>query len=144
MGDLGNSMPVDPRGAVIGRVRGPAVAIAILAGLAVLGCVVNILWNVIFGASLLGMNGAGGDERRVAAVLSGGLGIAIAGMGLIVYAVALFGALRMYQGRSYILSWVATVLIALPCSLCCCFGLPIAIWSAMGLMDEQVRAGFQG
>jgi hypothetical protein len=134
-----SSVPVD-RNAALAPVRPPAVAIAIVAGLGLLGGFFTLAWHALLGASLIGMDDR--PEGKVAALLTGGLGIAITGFGLILHAAALFGALRMYQGRSYVMAWIAAVLVALPCSGCCCLGLPIAIWTAVVLLDDNVKNAF--
>ena len=140
MGGYGTPVVVD-REAALGRVRPPAMAIMVYAGLSVLMAIVMLLLQVL-GVSMAGLAPEAGAGDQIANLIGGGLGIVYYLLAILMNAIALFGATRMNQGRSYTLAWVATVITAIPCGCCCLIGIGIAIWSAIVLMDEQVKQAF--
>jgi hypothetical protein len=136
-----SSVPSSPE-AALGKVKGPAMAIMVIGGLGILACIAGLIWNLfIGGAGALGGNQA---SDKVGALMTGGIGIASNALGLIVYGMAIFGGLKMSKLESYTMAWVGTVAVALPCACCCFIGIPIAIWSAVVLMNDEVKNAFAG
>jgi hypothetical protein len=84
----------------------------------------------------------GGSDQFIG-LMSGGVGIAVGLVQIVLNSFGIFAAMKMMKGESYVMAWIATVIVALPCSVCCCIGLPIAIWSIVVLIDDQVKQAFQ-
>jgi hypothetical protein len=126
--------------AALAKVKPPAIALMIFAGLSILFNIVFLLLRLV--GSGLGTALAHDNSGRMMALLSGGLGLAAFALGMLFYGVAIFGALKMSKLESYTMAWVATVICALPCGYCCCLGLGLAIWSAVVLMNDEVKAAF--
>jgi hypothetical protein len=126
--------------AALAKVKGPAIAIMVLGGLGVLWGLVSIVMNLL-GTGMGALGGHGGADR-FGAMMSGGIGIASAAFSIILNAVAVFGGLKMSKLESYTMAWVGTAAVAIPCSCCCLVGIPIAIWSAVVLMNDEVKNAF--
>ena len=123
------------------KVSTPGMLLAITGGLSIAGSLLSLLFNILgFGVGSLAP--AGGDER-ILNMFSGGVGIVMALLGLVLYSVVVLGALKMRSLESYGLSMAAAIIAMLPCSCCCVIGLPIGIWSLVVLMDQNVKANFR-
>lgn len=122
------------------KVAPPAIAIIVVAGLAIVACIFGLLFNLLgIGAGTLG--GVARDER-FAQLLGGTLGMVSNLLGLVLYSVAIWGALKMKALQSYGLSVASAVIVMLPCSCCCLIGLPIGIWALVVLLNADVKAAF--
>lgn len=62
---------------------------------------------------------------------------------LILGLVTLLGGIRMLQRRSYGLVMTGVILGMLPCTCCCCLGLPFGIWALVVLSNPEVKAAFR-
>ncbi len=122
------------------RVAAPAIAIMVVSGLAIAGGLLNMLLQLLgMGAGLFGR---GGGDERIAQVMGSTIGVVITLVGLVLYAVAIVGAVKMKNLKSYGMSMASAVLVMLPCSCCCLFGLPVGIWALVVLMNDEVKAAF--
>jgi hypothetical protein len=75
--------------------------------------------------------------------LTGGVGLVMELIGMILSAVIFFAGYKMKRLESYALVIIGTVLSMLPCvSPCCCLGLPLGIWLLMVLTKPEVKAAF--
>jgi hypothetical protein len=128
--------------AALGKVKGPAIAIMVFGGLGILACIAGLLMNLL--GTGMGALGGHGSGDKIGALMSGGIGIASNALGLLIYGAAIFGGLKMSKLESYTMAWVGTAAVALPCSCCCFIGIPIAIWSAVVLMNDEVKNAFAG
>lgn len=123
------------------KVSTPAIAILVVAGLGIAACVLGLLLNVLgMGASTLG--GMGGDER-LRGMLSGTVGLVSNVLGLGVYGLAVFGALKMKALENHTMAVAGAVCVMLPCSCCCFVGLPVGIWGLVVLLNAEVKAAFR-
>lgn len=57
--------------------------------------------------------------------------------------VVLLGGIRMLQRRSYGLAMTGAIVSMLPCSCCCCLGLPFGIWALVVLSNPEVKNSFR-
>ncbi len=65
------------------------------------------------------------------------IGLVLGLIGLVLYVVAIVGALKMKDLQSYGMSMASAVIVMLPCSCCCLTGLPVGIWAVLVLRDER-------
>jgi hypothetical protein len=130
------------RQAALDKVKPVSIAIMVVGALGVLGSLMGLAL-ALFGTGLGAIAGRE-DADKFGALVGGGFQLALYGFAVIVYAIALFGGFKMSKLDNYVLAWVGTVASAMPCFLCCCipFGVPVAIWSAIVLMDDNVRNAF--
>jgi hypothetical protein len=123
------------------RVSAPAIAIVVVSGLAIAWSLLNLLMQLLgVGA---GMFGRGGGSERFAQMMGSTIGLVLGLIGLVLYVVAIVGALKMKNLQSYGLSLASAVIVMLPCSCCCLAGLPVGIWALVVLMNDQVKAAFR-
>jgi hypothetical protein len=137
------SSPYTATSSAGGRVQGPAIALMIVFALGIVGTLLSIVFNLLgMGGGMLGM----GQEMPggAAQLFSGVIGIVFNILGLGIYGFGIFAALKMKALESYTMAWVATIIGMLPCSVCCCLGIPIGIWSIVVLMNDDVKASFRG
>jgi hypothetical protein len=139
LGAYASSVPGN-REAAIGRLRGPAIAIIVICVLGVLYQLVMLALNIL-GVGISSLAPPGGSDQFIN-MMSGGVGIILGLAQIVLNAFGIFAALKMMKAESYAMAWIATIIVALPCSFCCCFGIPIAIWSIIVLIDDQVKAAF--
>jgi hypothetical protein len=68
---------------------------------------------------------------------------AVLAVGLVTGVIAILGAVRMLQGRSYGLALAAAVLTMVNLASCCCLiNLGIGIWALVVLMRDDVQESF--
>lgn len=132
-------MTIDPAQ----RVNAPSIALLVLGILGgvlqLLGLAVNVL-GVGFLATALRDSGQEGLPN----LLTGGLGIAVNLVGLVVAAFIIWVALRMKALESWGAAVAASIVAMLPCiSPCCILGLPIGIWCLVVLLDANVKPAFR-
>ena len=65
------------------------------------------------------------------------VGIALSGF-------VIFGALKMRNLQGHGLALGAAIVSIIPCSGCCCIGLPVGIWALVLLLKPEVKGQFQG
>jgi hypothetical protein len=123
------------------RVSLPATLMIVLASLTILFGLVTTVLNLV-GAGL-GALTSSGSEGLFRQVFSGALALVGAVFSLIFNGVVLYGALKMRQLENHLLSVIAAVLFALPCSLCCVVNLPVGVWALIVLLDPNVKAAFR-
>ncbi len=130
-----------PDPAAAGKVATPALVIQILAGLSVLANLVSVAWNILI---MVGAVSAGSGDARVSGMMSGGISLALNGLGIFTNAFIIFGAQKMKGLEAYGMAMAACILMMLPCSCCCIINLPVGIWGLVTLMDANVKASFRG
>ena len=122
-------------------VKGPAIGLMVTAGLGAALQLLSLVMNVL-GA---GMGAMSGGNEGIANMFSGGLGIVISIVGILVAGFIIHGAMQMQKLQQYNLVMAATVAAMVPCISPCCFlGLPIGIWALVVLMKPEVKAAFVG
>lgn len=125
------------------QVQGPAIGLLITAVLGILFALFGLLANLLgFGmASFEDLGGGYGD--RYWSMWSGGMGIAMAILGLAVWGFVAWAALKMKALQQWTAAIVASVVAMIPCSCACILGLPIGIWSLVILLKPEVKAAFK-
>ena len=129
------------------RVSGPAIGLMVTAVLGIITQAGSLLMNLLglgAGAAAMGDGATAMDQQNaMAAMTSGGVGIAIALIEMVIGVVILIGALKMKNLQSYGFAMTAAILAMIPCiSPCCLIGLPMGIWAIVVLVDPQVKASF--
>ena len=124
------------------RVAGPAIALMVTA---ILGMVAQAL-RIVSDIFILGMNH--GLRQRpnniIPLMFTGGVGVGVAIVGLIVGMVVLLGAMKMRNLENYSFAVAASIIAMVPCfSPCCLLGLPFGIWALVVLNDGAVKAAFR-
>jgi hypothetical protein len=138
--------PYTPTSAAGERTKYPAMGLMAVAGIGILAQAASIVMNLL-GMGGVGMAGLpqGEGMEGIAALMSGGVGIALSLFTMLIGALIAFGAYKMMNLESYALSMAAAVIAMLPClSPCCCLGVPIGIWAIVVLVDADVKAAFRG
>lgn len=129
--------------AALEKVKLPAIFLMVTAGIGALWAVFSILSNLLgFGFNAANMGDMGGNEQWVT-MMTGGIGIVMSVVALIMAGVVFFGASKMMRLESYGLAMAVSIIAMIPCiSPCCLLGLPIGIWSLVVLLDKDVKAAF--
>lgn len=136
---------------VPGKVKAPAIALIVVAGIGVFWCLLNLVRAVLMmlghtSAGPFGTEGMTGEQEEIfqTVFLAGGVvGIfaSIIGIGVAIFII--LAALRMLSLRSYPLCIAASILAMIPCISPCCFlGLPVGIWTLVVLLSQDVKALF--
>jgi len=121
------------------QVKGPAIGLLATAVIGSIGQIVSLLLRVL-GTGFATM---GGGDDSIQQMFSGGIGIVISIMGLLMAGLIVFAALQMMKLTNYGLSMAGAVIAMIPClSPCCVLGLPIGIWALVVLMKPEVKAAF--
>ena len=66
-----------------------------------------------------------------------------AGISLLAYALVMVGAVSMMRLERWGLALTAGILVMLPCTCCCCLGIPAGIWAVIVLNRPDVRGAFR-
>jgi hypothetical protein len=125
-------------------VQVPAVGMIVVAGLDVAFALVMLFLSIV-GMSWLRMSGAMRWGDGVAEdMMSGGFGIMLCIVGIIIDAVIILGANKMRNLESYGFAVAAAILSVIPClsSPCIVLGMPFGIWALVVLMNDDVRNAF--
>jgi hypothetical protein len=140
--------PMPPMGgpSAAQQVQGPAIGLLVAGALGVVGALISLLMNIL-GTGMSAMPGmdVGGDAAgRYMSMMSGGVGIVAALIGLGIYGFVIWGAMQMKQLRAWNMSMAASIGAMLPCSCCCVIGLPIGIWALIVLLKPEIKSAFTG
>lgn len=125
------------------KVRWPAIGLLVTAVLSLLLQLSFIVAEVL-GIRLPDMEQYQQDIPQWAEWLSGGMSIALTLLGLAVDGFMIFGALKLMRLESYGIAIATAIIAMIPCSPCCCIGLPIGIWALIVMHAPDVRPAFQG
>jgi len=124
------------------RVKGPAIALIVLGWLGIAGALINLVLRM---TGLMADMYGGSDPLSQFGVGPGlGLAIEIAStmLGIAISAFVIWAASRMRNLQGWGTSIAASILVMLPCSACCCVGIPIGIWALVVLNKPEVREAF--
>ena len=139
-------MPTASREMALAAVKGPAIALLIIAGIGIalyfLGTIGQLLGvnqdkiNQDFSNLPPSLQRWFMQDHGITNVLSSLLGMALNGA-------VLFGAIRMRQLRGHTLAIVTCILAMFPCNCCCfLFNIPFAIWGLVVLNKPEVKSQF--
>ncbi len=131
---------------MLSKVKGPALAMMIIAGITFVLEILSIL------ASLLGISFlSAGDLSQfegmegmewLAPLMSGTFTIVMGVFTLIGAALIFYGAMKMKDLQGYGLAMTAAILSLIPCFSICCIGIPFGIWALVVLLNQDVKNAF--
>jgi hypothetical protein len=125
------------------RIAGPAIGLLILAILELLGSATSLLGMLVgTGFALPNMSGAPNAEQfdQLFRLLNGPVGIISNVVSLLIGGFLLYGAIKMKNLQNHTLSMIVCVIAMVPCSTCCCIGIPIGIWGLVMINKPEIKA----
>lgn len=141
------SPPPGPnRADMLSKVKGPALAMMIIAGitfvLEILSTLAGLLGISFMGAGdmsqLEGMEGM----EWLAPLMSGTFTVVMGVFTLVGAALIFYGAMKMKDLQGYGLAMTAAILSLIPCFSICCIGIPFGIWALVVLLNQDVKNAF--
>ena len=81
--------------------------------------------------------------RKVTEALSGPGSIVLNLLTLALSGFVIFGALKMRNLQGHGIALGAAIVSLIPCSGCCCIGMPVGIWALVTLLKPEVKSQFQ-
>ena len=142
---MGTAVPPD-RESAKSAVAAPAIIIAIIAGLGILGAIAMLALPqaMLQIAERAQTDAAEAEKLREALQANRAVSMGQYALMIVLSAVALFGAVQMMRLRSYGLAMTAAIISLIPCvGPCCCIAIPFGIWALVVLMKPNVKAAFQ-
>ena len=133
------------REAALQAVKGPAIALIIVASLGVAYYGFSGLFTLFTGGMIFHQELPSDVPPQVRALIENMRGPMAAVISLVVAAVngfVLFGALKMLRLQNFGLVMAAVIVAMLPCQCCCLLGLPFGIWALMVLNKPEVKSHF--
>ncbi|HEX7619385.1 MAG TPA: hypothetical protein VF480_11790 [Verrucomicrobiae bacterium] len=135
----------DGRDAALKLVKGPAIALIIVASLGVVYYGFSGLFTLFTGGMMFHQEMPSNIPPQMRAFIQGMQG-PLAGLISLVIAVVngfvLFGAIKLLRLQNFRLVMAAVIFAMLPCQCCCLLGLPFGIWALMVLNKPQVKSQF--
>jgi hypothetical protein len=139
-----NPIPTASRDMALKAVKGPAIALIIVAALGI----VCSLWRLVVllagtGLATQGMDQLPPQMRQMLVASQGTVGIVTVLVGVLIYVFVLYAALKMMRLQNHTLAFIACILAFLPCGYCCCIlGIPFGIWGLVVLNKPEVKSQF--
>jgi len=133
----------DPMAKARGWVKGPAIALMVLAPIGIIVMLVDLgfrIVNLAAGDVPVMVDGPGAAEgAKIGAALGGVFNV----VAMICHGVMAYGAFNMMNLRNYSLSMAASIIAVVPCiSPACILGIPFGIWGIVALVNADVKAAF--
>jgi len=128
------------------RVKAPAICLIILAAISIIQALASPFTTKAQMQAMVNQPGLDANTRQVIASIGSMSPLFWGGVALffVLYnGLIILGAVRMMKLRSFGLALTAAILSMLPCTACCCLGLPLGIWAAMTLNRPDVKPHFQ-
>lgn len=131
------------RDAALRDVSIPAICLLIYHSLGALFQVMSFGLHAL-GVSLAGMSQLKTPGADAFPALAGtAVMAATSGIGLVLYGLGIFGAIKLKKLESYGLAMTSAILAMLPCTSCCCvIGLGFGIWTLIVLNKPNVKQAF--
>jgi hypothetical protein len=133
------------REAALQAVKGPAIALIIVACLGVAYYGFSGLFTLFTGGMMFHQELPSDVPPQVRALIENMRG-PMAGVICLVVALVngfvLFGAIKMLRLQNFGLVMAAVIVAMLPCQCCCLLGLPFGIWALMVLKKPEVKSQF--
>ena len=133
------------REAALQAVKGPAIALIIVASLGVAYYGFSGLFTLFTGGTMFHQELPPDVPPQVRALIENMRGPLAAVISLVVAAVngfVLFGAIKLLRLQNFGLVMTAVIVAMLPCQCCCLLGLPFGIWALMVLNKPEVKSHF--
>lgn len=134
-------MPTASREMALSAVNGPALALIIIGGLGV-ALYLAAAMGMVFGFGQGMRHEMSPQMQQIFMANTGALGLLRLGFAVVLNGVIIFGAIKMRQLQGHTFAIVTCILAMLPCSCCCFFGLPFAIWGLVVLNKPDVKSQF--
>lgn len=139
------------------RVAAPAIALAVIGGLALASGLINIAQSVnnylnpaAFAAQMEELKQQLDEDSQfidvidqVIALSTSPITIILNVIGFLAGVPTLLGGLQMYKLRHWPLAITGAITAMLPIGSCFCVGLPIGIWALVVLLNQDVRQAFK-
>ncbi len=131
---------------MLSKVKGPALAMMIIAGITFVLEILSILANLL-GISFMSagdlsqFEGMEGMEW-LAPLMSGTFTIVLGVFTLVGAALIFYCAMKMKDLQGYGLAMTAAILSLIPCFSICCIGIPFGIWALVVLLNDDVKKAF--
>jgi hypothetical protein len=136
-------MPTASREMALSAVKGPAIALIIVASMGIAYYLFVAIYSLALGGAPIHL--PPNTSPQLEAFLRGSRG-PLAGVFQLffagIYGFILFGALRMLKLQGHTLAIIACIVAMLPCGCCCIFGLPFGIWGLVVLNKPEVKSQF--
>ena len=135
----------DGREAALEAVKGPAIALIVIAGLGVAYYGLSGLFTLATGGMMFHREMPPNIPPQMRAFIEGMQGPMAGVINLVIAAVngfVLFGAINLLRLRNYGVAMVASIVAMLPCQCCCLLGLPAGIWALVVLNKPEVKSQF--
>lgn len=130
------------------KVKGPAVALVVVAALGALLSIMGLAFAGAMGSFYESMGMPEEQLEQMRAMQGANFAMTLIAT---VFAVAadafvIWAALRMMKLQGWVPAVVASFLVMIPCfsSICCIVGVPVGIWSLVVLFNADVKRAFQG
>jgi hypothetical protein len=133
------------RAAALSRVKGPAIALIITAGLGIAYYGFSGLFTLFTGGAMFHQEMPPELPPQFQAFIEGMRGPLAGAINLIIAAMngfVLFGAIKLLRLQNHTVATIASVVAMLPCQCCCLFGLPFGIWALVVLNKPEVKSQF--
>ncbi len=133
------------REAALQAVKGPAIALIIVASLGVAYYGFSGLFTLFTGGMIFHQELPPDIPPPMRALIEGMQGPMAAVISLVVAAVngfVLFGAIKLLRLQHFGLVMAAVIVAMLPCQCCCLLGLPFGIWALIVLNKPEVKSHF--
>jgi len=133
------------REAALQAVRGPAIALIIVASLGVAYYGFSGLFTLFTGGMMFHQDLPPDVPPQFRALIENMRGPMAAVISLVVAALngfVLFGSIKLLRLQNFGLVMAAVIVAMLPCQCCCLLGLPFGIWALMVLNKPEVKSHF--
>jgi hypothetical protein len=135
----------DGRDAALKLVKGPAIALIIIASLGIAYYGFSGLFTLFTGGMIFHQEMPPNIPPQMRAFIQGMQGPLAGLISLVIAAVngfVLFGAIKFLRLQNFGLVMAAVIVAMLPCQCCCLFGLPFGIWALVVLNKPEVKSQF--
>jgi hypothetical protein len=138
-------MPSGSREMALSAVKGPAIALIIVASIGIAFYTFQGLLTLLHGGAMMRQTMPPNIPEQWRPFFEGMRG-PMAGVFSFIFAAVngfiLFGAIKMTRLQSHSLAIATCVVAMLPCGCCCVLGLPFAIWGLVVLNKPEVKSQF--
>ena len=137
-------LPTASRDIALQAVKGPAIALIIVAALGI----VTSLWRlvgVLAGTAIATqrMDQLPPQMQQMLIASQGTVGILTVLVGVLIYVFVLYASIKMMRLQNHTLAFIACILAFMPCGYCCCIlGIPFGIWGLVVLNKPEVKSQF--
>jgi hypothetical protein len=133
------------RDAALQAVKGPAIALIIVASLGIAYYTFSGVFNLFTGGTMFHQELPSDLPPQMRNFIENMRGPMAGVISLLVAAVngfVLFGAIKLLRLQNYGLVVAAVIVAMLPCQCCCLLGLPFGIWALVVLNKPEVKSHF--